>query len=76
MMMYALLYRLGFTPWERYGAATAASFGALLDREEAGRWILAVALARGPASSQSGAGSGVWPRGGASPPLPVLVRRC
>lgn len=37
MIMYALLYRLGFTPWERYGAATAASFGALLDREEAER---------------------------------------
>ena len=37
MLMYALLYRLGVTPWERYGAATAASFEALLDREEAER---------------------------------------
>jgi SAM-dependent methyltransferase len=37
MMMYALLYRFGFTPWERYGRAAAASIGALLDREEAER---------------------------------------
>lgn len=34
---YALLYRLGITPWERYGKAAAASIGALLDREEAAR---------------------------------------
>jgi SAM-dependent methyltransferase len=34
---YALAYRLGFTPWERYGRAAAASVGALLDREEAER---------------------------------------
>jgi SAM-dependent methyltransferase len=34
---YALLYRFGFTPWERYGKAAAASIGALLDREEAER---------------------------------------
>jgi SAM-dependent methyltransferase len=34
---YALAYRLGFTPWERYGGAAAASIGALLDREEAER---------------------------------------
>ncbi|WP_346619089.1 class I SAM-dependent methyltransferase [Blastococcus montanus] len=37
MPRYALAYRLGFTPWERYGAAAAASIGALLDREEAAR---------------------------------------
>lgn len=37
MLMYALLYRLGVTPWERYGAVTAASFAALLDREAAER---------------------------------------
>jgi len=30
---YALAYRLGLTPWERYGKAAAASIGALLDRE-------------------------------------------
>jgi SAM-dependent methyltransferase len=35
--LYALLYRLGFTPWERYAKAAAASIGTLLDREEAGR---------------------------------------
>lgn len=34
---YALAYRLGITPWERYGRAAAASIGALLDREEAER---------------------------------------
>jgi SAM-dependent methyltransferase len=34
---YALAYRLGLTPWERYGTAAAASIGALLDREEAER---------------------------------------
>jgi len=34
---YALLYRFGITPWERYGKAAAASIGALLDREEAER---------------------------------------
>ncbi|WP_179830014.1 class I SAM-dependent methyltransferase [Nocardiopsis aegyptia] len=27
------MYRLGFTPWERYGAAGGAEVGALLDRE-------------------------------------------
>jgi SAM-dependent methyltransferase len=37
MSLYALLYRLRFTPWERYGKAAAASIGALLDREEADR---------------------------------------
>ena len=35
MMKYALLYRLGFTPWERSGHGS--TFGALLDREEAER---------------------------------------
>jgi SAM-dependent methyltransferase len=34
---YALAYRFGFTPWERYGRIAAASVGALLDREEAER---------------------------------------
>ncbi len=34
---YALLYRLGITPWERYVKAAAPSIGALLDREEAER---------------------------------------
>ncbi len=28
------MYRLGITPWERYGTAAAASIAALLDREE------------------------------------------
>ena len=37
MKGYALAYRLGITPWERYGSAAAASIGALLDREEAER---------------------------------------
>lgn len=37
MMRYTLAYRLGFTPWERYGMAAAESIGALLDREEAER---------------------------------------
>jgi SAM-dependent methyltransferase len=34
MKRYAAAYRLGFTPWERYGAAAAPSIKALLDREE------------------------------------------
>lgn len=34
MTNYARLYRLGFTPWERYGTAAAASIATLLDREE------------------------------------------
>jgi SAM-dependent methyltransferase len=37
MRGYAFAYRLGLTPWERYGPAAAASIGALLDREEAER---------------------------------------
>ncbi|MGH3118058.1 MAG: methyltransferase domain-containing protein [Actinomycetes bacterium] len=37
MTGYALAYRLGFTPWERYGRAAAASIRVLLDREEAER---------------------------------------
>jgi SAM-dependent methyltransferase len=37
MMTYALLYRVGVAPWERYGRAAEASIGALLDREEAER---------------------------------------
>jgi SAM-dependent methyltransferase len=37
MRRYAFAYRLGLTPWERYGSAAAASIGALLDREEVER---------------------------------------
>ena len=37
MGMYATMYRLGFTPWERYGSAAAGSIAARLDREEADR---------------------------------------
>src|SRR5215469_7082442 len=37
MMNYARLYRFGFTPWERYATAAAASIAARLDREEAER---------------------------------------
>lgn len=37
MQRYALAYRLGLTPWERYGAAAAPTIAALLDREEAER---------------------------------------
>jgi SAM-dependent methyltransferase len=37
MPKYSLAYRLGFTPWERYPTAAAASIAALLDREEAER---------------------------------------
>jgi SAM-dependent methyltransferase len=37
MRRYALAYRLGITPWERYGSAAAASIAAALDREEAER---------------------------------------
>jgi SAM-dependent methyltransferase len=36
-MGYNLGYRLGFTPWERYANAAAASIGALLDQETAER---------------------------------------
>jgi SAM-dependent methyltransferase len=34
---FASLYRLGITPWERYGLAAAESIAALLDREEGDR---------------------------------------
>jgi SAM-dependent methyltransferase len=37
MPKYALAYRLGVTPWERYGPAAAASIAAVLDREETER---------------------------------------
>ncbi len=37
MGMYATMYRLGYTPWERYGTAAAASITRQLDREEAER---------------------------------------
>lgn len=34
---YAVAYRIGLTPWERYGTTAAASVGARLDREEGER---------------------------------------
>jgi SAM-dependent methyltransferase len=34
MTNYARMYRLGITPWEKYGEAAAASIAAMLDREE------------------------------------------
>jgi SAM-dependent methyltransferase len=37
MTNYARLYRFGFTPWERYATAAAASIAVRLDREEAER---------------------------------------
>lgn len=37
MKSYALAYRLGITPWERYPSAAAGSIASLLDREEADR---------------------------------------
>ena len=37
MTKYASMYRLGITPWERYGPVAAASIAALLDREESER---------------------------------------
>jgi SAM-dependent methyltransferase len=37
MTNYARMYRVGMTPWEKYGRAAAASIAAVLDREEAGR---------------------------------------
>ena len=37
MTGYALAYRLGMTPWERYRTAAADSIAAVLDREEAER---------------------------------------
>lgn len=33
MTNYARMYRLGMTPWEKYGTAAAASIAAVLDRE-------------------------------------------
>lgn len=33
MSNYPLMYRLGLTPWERYGPVAAAQLGRLLDRE-------------------------------------------
>jgi SAM-dependent methyltransferase len=35
--VYALAFRYGITPWERYGRVAAAHIGALLDREVAER---------------------------------------
>ena len=37
MTNYALMYRFGFTPWERYGAAGGAQVGTLIDRETRSR---------------------------------------
>ena len=37
MTGYGWMYRLGFTPWERYATSAAGSISALLEREEAGR---------------------------------------
>jgi hypothetical protein len=37
MAKYALMYRFGVRPWERYATAAAASIAALLDREESER---------------------------------------
>ena len=37
MTNYALMYRFGITPWERYRTAAAASIAAKLDREVAER---------------------------------------
>lgn len=37
MSGYAVAYRLGFTPWEQYGVAAAASIAARFDREQAER---------------------------------------
>jgi predicted TPR repeat methyltransferase len=37
MTNYARMYRLGMTPWEKYGPAAAASISAVLDREESDR---------------------------------------
>lgn len=34
---YAVAYRIGFTPWERYATAAAPSIGTLLGREEGER---------------------------------------
>ena len=37
MTNYARMYRLGMTPWEKYGPAAAASIAGVLDREEKDR---------------------------------------
>lgn len=37
MPNYAPMYKLGYRPWERYGAAAAQSIAEMFDREEAGR---------------------------------------
>ena len=37
MTNYARMYRVGITPWERYGRAAAASIAVLMDREETER---------------------------------------
>lgn len=35
MRRYALAYRFGRTPWERYGKAAQTSIKAMLDQEQA-----------------------------------------
>jgi SAM-dependent methyltransferase len=37
MTNYARMYRLGMTPWEKYGTAASASIATVLDREESDR---------------------------------------
>jgi SAM-dependent methyltransferase len=37
MQNYALMYRLGITPWERYGPVARRMLATLLDREESER---------------------------------------
>jgi hypothetical protein len=37
MTNYARIYRLGMTPWEKYGKAAAATIAARLDREDTDR---------------------------------------
>ena len=69
MGLYALLYRVGFTPWERYGTAAAASIGAMLDREDADR---SRPLGR---AIDLGCGRGQY-TGELSPRSPTQVRRC
>ncbi|WP_454293920.1 class I SAM-dependent methyltransferase [Salana multivorans] len=39
MTDYARMYRLGFTPWERYGRVSASTFEEMFDREERERGV-------------------------------------
>jgi hypothetical protein len=61
----ARLYRFGFTPWERYGSAAAASIAAKLDREEAERPLppgraLDLGCSRGQHTPSSRVAGGTW----------------